>query len=430
MATDLAAALGRLDALVDWERRSRAQMRVDLAPVGDLLQRLGRPEQRFRSVHVAGTKGKGSVCALVDAGLRAAGWRVGRYASPHLQRPNERIVLGGRPIDDAGLQAVLEAVLDARDAAARDRGAAAQASWFDVLTAAAFLAFAQARLDWAVVEVGLGGRLDSTNVLAPEVAVITNIGLEHTEVLGATPALIAAEKAGIIKPGVPVVTPLSPDSEAGAVVHRIARERAAPLQAVAGVAGATLSQVNRATARVVLDVLGGLGVTSPRRAAPLAAADLPDDVADRARLPARLERIEVGDSDAAVSVVVDGAHVGFALAEVLRELHEQPGLSSPPVVLLALGADKDATAMLAALQGRARHLVCVPQPDGRACWPPATLLDLAAAAGLPGETADSVETGLQRCLDQAAGGWILATGSLHLAAAVRALLGRDASAQR
>ena len=139
--TRLDATLRRLDALLDWERRERAQMRVDLAPVSDLLQRLGQPQRAFRSVHVAGTKGKGSVCALVAAGLRSAGLRAGRYTSPHVERLAERIVIDGQPIADGPLATALEAALQAREQAARAGGPGGVASRFDVLTAAAFHAF-------------------------------------------------------------------------------------------------------------------------------------------------------------------------------------------------------------------------------------------------------------------------------------------------
>ena len=202
----LARASSRLDALVDWEHRSRAAMRVDLEPVRDLLARLGDPHRRLRVVHVTGSKGKGSVCALIEAGLVHAGLRAGRYASPHLEHLNERVSLLGQPIADAALADALFTTLDAL-AAARNAGTrGGAATWFDAMTAAALLAFAEAGLEWAVVEVGLGGRLDSTNIVLPELAIITNIGLEHCDVLGATREAIAAEKAGIVKPERPLLT--------------------------------------------------------------------------------------------------------------------------------------------------------------------------------------------------------------------------------
>ena len=194
----LQGTLARLDARIDWERRDRsAGWRVDLDPIHDLLVRTGRPDRGFRICHVAGSKGKGSVASLIAAGLRRAGRRVGVYASPHVERIHERIALDGTPIDDAGLVRALTAALDAVEEAERDGGAAAGASWFDIVTAAALCAFRDAGVDWAVLEVGLGGRLDSTNAIdPPALAVVMTIALEHTAILGSTLAEIAAEKGG------------------------------------------------------------------------------------------------------------------------------------------------------------------------------------------------------------------------------------------
>jgi dihydrofolate synthase/folylpolyglutamate synthase len=189
---------------------------------------LGHPERAFRSVHVAGTNGKGSVTALVDAGLRAAGHRSGRYTSPHLIDLTERFAVDGRAvsIDDlresaAAAHAAIRALL-ARGALHSDP------TFFEVTTAVAFDLFRRARVDAAVCEVGLGGRLDATNVLAPVATAIVSIGLDHEEYLGTTVAAIAAEKAGIIKPGVPVVVG-DLDAESDAVISQIARELGAPV---------------------------------------------------------------------------------------------------------------------------------------------------------------------------------------------------------
>ena len=181
---DLARVTARLDALTDWERRPRSKMRVGLEPMRDLAARLGEPEKSFRSIHVAGTKGKGSVSALIEAALVRAGVRVGRYASPHVERLTERVSLDGREIDEPTLARALDRALDAYEAARKAATPAANATWFDLLTAAAFVIFAETQREWAVVEVGLGGRLDSTNIVDGEIAIVTNIELEHTEILG------------------------------------------------------------------------------------------------------------------------------------------------------------------------------------------------------------------------------------------------------
>lgn len=164
-----------------------------------LMKALGYPERKFRSVHIAGTNGKGSTAAFLSSVLDVAGYTVGLYTSPHLVKFNERIRLNGVDISDeelAGLVALVRKATEAADI---------QATFFEFTTALAFVYFAQQHVDMAVIEVGMGGRLDATNVMTPLVSVITTIGLDHTEVLGDTLEKIAAEKAGIIKPGVPVV---------------------------------------------------------------------------------------------------------------------------------------------------------------------------------------------------------------------------------
>ena len=157
---ELARAMARLDTLTDWERRPRGAMRVGLEPMLDLAERLGNPQRAFRVVHVAGTKGKGSVSALIEAALGRAGLAVGRYASPHVERVTERVSVQGRDIDEASLARALNQALDAYEAAREAKTPAADATWFDLLTAAAFLIFREAGVEWAVVEVGLGGRLE------------------------------------------------------------------------------------------------------------------------------------------------------------------------------------------------------------------------------------------------------------------------------
>ncbi|MFZ0605211.1 MAG: Mur ligase family protein, partial [Roseiarcus sp.] len=221
---DLTQAQARLDALTDWERRPRNTMRVGLEPMQDLARRLGDPQKSFRAIHVAGTKGKGSVSALIEAALAHAGLRVGRYASPHVERITERVSVQGRDVDEPTLARALDRALDGYEAARAAGTPAANATWFDLLTASAFLIFREAAVEWAVVEVGLGGRLDSTNIVDGEIAVVTNIALEHTEILGHTRAAIAGEKVGILKPGAVLVTTLGDDDEAGRVVQARAGE--------------------------------------------------------------------------------------------------------------------------------------------------------------------------------------------------------------
>lgn len=187
---DYQAALSRLYALIG--RGSRQ----DLGPVREVAKKLGNPETKFEAVHVAGTNGKGTVCAFLSSMSRAAGQRTGLYTSPHLVRYAERIRIDGTPIDDEVLAELLNRVMDAGP----------ELTFFEVSTLAGFLAFAEAGVERAIIEVGLGGRLDATNILpAPRLAVITRIAFDHMAELGGTLTSIAREKAGIIKPGVEVV---------------------------------------------------------------------------------------------------------------------------------------------------------------------------------------------------------------------------------
>lgn len=170
-------------------------MKLGLNNIEALLENLGNPHKKFKSVHVAGTKGKGSVCAFISSVMQKAGYKVGLYTSPHLVDFRERITISGSRIGKKSVASILERIIPF----------VKEHTYFEIVTAMAFLYFAEQKVDIAVVEVGLGGRLDATNVITPEVSVITNISLDHTQHLGNTVEQIAHEKAGIIKPGVPVV---------------------------------------------------------------------------------------------------------------------------------------------------------------------------------------------------------------------------------
>ena len=207
------AALEYLLGRIDYERVPRFPYRAQtlkLARMRELLSRLGNPQHRYPVVHVAGTKGKGSTSAMIAGILGAAGYRTGLYTSPHLEQVEERMTVDGCPSSGeefAGLIAQVKAVVDAMDRRTGTNGGYEQeTTYFEITTAAAMLHFAERQVDVAVLEVGLGGRLDSTNVCRPEVSVITSISFDHMRQLGNTLAAIAGEKAGIIKPGIPVVS--------------------------------------------------------------------------------------------------------------------------------------------------------------------------------------------------------------------------------
>ncbi len=205
-----------------------------------LAAALGHPERSYPVIHVAGTNGKGSVSAMLDAILHAAGWRTGLYTSPHLVKLGERVQVDRRLLTEAEIVAYANELRPVAAQAAAD-AADEHATFFEFMTAMAFLQFQRKQADIAIVEVGLGGRLDATNVVQPEITVITSIGLDHIAELGGTVALIAREKAGIIKPGRPVVFGRLPP-EAEAVVREVAAAAGAPVHSVREVFGDDLSR--------------------------------------------------------------------------------------------------------------------------------------------------------------------------------------------
>ena len=205
-------------------RLQRFGMRPGLARMRAVLASLGNPQQNYPSVHIAGTNGKGSIAAMCASVLRSQGLRVGLYTSPHLSHVSERIRVDAKPVASGTLLALLDVALSSPE----------QLTFFEALTVAAMLYFAREAVDIAVVEVGLGGRLDATNVLLPKVSVIASLGLDHTEVLGSTLAAIAREKVGIAKAGVPMAISLPGDAGAGRVIMEHCRRLACPLTVVAG----------------------------------------------------------------------------------------------------------------------------------------------------------------------------------------------------
>lgn len=206
-------------------RRLSSDM-LSLERMRALLKRLGNPQDEFRSVHVAGTKGKGSTCILLETALRSCNYTVGSFTSPHLMDVRERITINGQMIPHAAFTELLRQVVDAAEKLPAKTG---QPTYFETLTAMAFLRFAEQAVDLAVIETGLGGRLDSTNVVTPEVSILTSIGLDHTQILGDTPEAIAREKAGIMKPGVPAIT-IGQGEGVAAVLAEVAEKTGAELR--------------------------------------------------------------------------------------------------------------------------------------------------------------------------------------------------------
>jgi len=352
-----------LRGLIDVERRPDwPYQRFSLDPIRALLARLGNPERALPAVHIAGSKGKGSTALFAEAILLGAGRRVGTFTSPHLERWTERFRIDGVELEEARLAQVISAVRPHVDALRLESPDLAP-TFFDATTAIAFLIFRDALLDCAVLEVGLGGRLDSTNACVSAVSCVTSIELEHTDRLGHTYAAIAAEKAGILRPGVPAVVGALPD-EALAVVLRRAAEVGAPVSRFGVDFGSELLGADLEGSRVrlwdgALDVtvrLPLLGAPSVHNAAlaaacarrllgtALPAEKLGEVVADalsRASLPGRIEVVSRHPL-----VIVDAAHTADsarALAAVLA------GVGRPLHLVLSISEGKDVDAILAAL---------------------------------------------------------------------------------
>ncbi len=416
-ATDaerLASAVAALDQLTDWQSGPRKERRTHLDAPRDLAARLGHPERGFRAIHVTGTKGKSSTSALLEAALRRAGFRVGRYSSPHVERINERVSLDGQPVCDSVLAQSLEKTLAAAKAARAEATPGKDATWFDLMTLTAFACFSASGMEWVIVEAGIGGRLDSTNIIEAELAIITNVELEHTETLGKSRAAIATEKSGIIKPGALAVTPLGPEDEAGAAIAARTGAVGAHLFRPPLPAGKTIAERNAQLAEAALAALRARNPDDRR----LAASRINEAVIRAARLPGRMERFERVIGARTVPVVLDGAHVPFNLAAVLADLKASPELSDPFACVFSCASDKDAEGLLKVLDGQA-HRVFLTRAAQRS-RDPQELGTIAARLGLPHMVEPSPLEAYEQALRFAAenGCWVFVTGSLYMAGAI------------
>ena len=324
--------------------RRRFGMKPGLDSIRAVCAALGNPQERFCAVHVAGTNGKGAVCAMLDAALRGKpGMRVGRYTSPHLVRLNERFFLDGAPVDDEALDRISSRVN--RTIEQSNNQASSDLTFFEALTAVAFLLYAEAQVDYAVLECGLGGRLDATNVCSPAVSVVTRIGLDHCDWLGETLEKIAAEKAGIVKPGVPVILGCNEPS-VRAVVEARAREVGAPFfyapdLADEGEIPADFSLVGSFNRENAVTALAALKVLSGNRTIEHSQVEQ----FSRVVWPGRFQRVG--------NFIVDGAHnppAARALAEALRSSIEQANSPNDRMILICgFCGDKDVGEVLSTL---------------------------------------------------------------------------------
>ncbi len=339
-------------------------IKLGLENIRALLSALDHPERAWRSVHIAGTNGKGSVAAMVERGLRAAGLRTGRYTSPHLNTIEERVALDGTPVDPETFAAVTAEVLDVVDDGLRSGAVTVTPTFFEVSTAIAFEIFRRAKVDVAVVEVGMGGRFDATNVLAPSVSAITSIAFDHERHLGNTLSDIAFEKAGIAKRGVPLVVGRV-SKDAWARITKVAADVGAP---VIDAHGTTTDRIypplklallgrhqleNAAVAVAVLEMWSAVVSNIPTEAIVTGLTDC--------EWPARLEWLHLPGG---AELLLDAAH-NPAGAAALATYLDDSGVAPLPIVLAAM-ADKDISGMVTPLRRVASSFVATTVPHPRA----------------------------------------------------------------
>jgi dihydrofolate synthase/folylpolyglutamate synthase len=379
-----------------------------------ILEALGRPQDRLRFVHVAGTNGKGSTCAMIESALRAAGQHTGLFTSPHLAEPTERIRIDGRPISAE------------RFAGAFDRLLGLHTTYFETVTAMALLVFAEERVDMVVLEVGLGGRLDATNVVSPDLSVITPVDFDHEAFLGKSLESIAGEKAGILKPGVPAVFARQ-RPETARVLDQRAAELSIPVSRTADwrvcdleidPRGSRFRLAGERHLRLTCPLAGEHQVENAVTAAvALARLGIADSAIEtgiaRARWPGRLERVSERPE-----IILDGAHNpagARALAAYIDRFYAHRR------VHLIYGAmrDKAIDEIAGILFPRAQQVIVTAPQQARALAPEA-LRDIGAHPDL--RTAPTLRDALALVEDASPEDVVFVTGSLFLVAEARALL--------
>jgi folylpolyglutamate synthase/dihydrofolate synthase len=419
-------ALDYLYSFVDYSLKKSSELAkadFNLDRMRVLMAALGNPERQYAIIHVAGTKGKGSTSALMASALRAAGYKTGLYTSPHLQDYVERIQIDGASVSHTELVELVEL---AKPAVNR----IPLLTTFEITTAIAFLYFAQQKVNAAVIEVGLGGRLDATNVVVPRVSVITSLSYDHMAVLGNTLMLIAGEKAGIIKPGIPVVSAPQVD-EARVVLEKISAERKSALTMVGrdvrvetgehSLDGQNLTVFTPQPVRFHIPLLGAhQSVNAATAYTALRASGL--KISEEAirkgfaevSWPCRFEVIQREPP-----VILDSAHNPDSFEKLAETLEDYfPGKAI--ILIFGSSEDKDMTGMLNILKEKVSLVLAT-----KAVHPRATetekILELANRLGVRAETATPVEAALNRALQLAVGGnnAIVSAGSMFVTAEVK-----------
>ena len=395
-----------------------------------LLGRLHDPQKALKCVHVAGTNGKGSTCAMLERMLRACGLKTGLYTSPYLMRYNERMRVCGVPIDDRALCDIASTVRAEAEALVRE---GIRPTWFELGTAIAFLWFQRCQVDVAIIEVGLGGRLDPTNVITPALSLIGPIDREHTKQLGGTLERIAYEKAGIIKPGVPCVVQRQKTAAVDAVFRQVAAEKGSPWRSLTDVPPERVTETargarfafsghdariglagrhqidNACLALAGLDALRGLGWSLDERKAM--------EGLGRAVWPGRLEWLDPG-------TLIDGAHNAHG-ARALSDYVRRWLRGRPVVGLVGMMRDKDVDSVSLTLAGCLDRAVATQVSYGRA-MPCQELAARLSANGLPSEAIRDQRAALERARALAGPrGVVLICGSLYLVGDMRLALNDD-----
>jgi len=428
-----AAAVDQLNAMVPElaPQPGRPRRKFSLDEIRVLLGELGNPQESFKSVLIAGTNGKGSTAATLASILSESGVRTGLYTSPHLERPNERIRVEGTEIADEAFAAEFFRIQETAERLVRAGTLPQHPSYFEVLTALAFLHFAAEKVTLAVLEVGMGGRLDATNVVEPMLSVITDISLDHMEWLGPTITAIAREKAGILRRGGTLVT-LPQHPEANQVLGEVAVELGVT---VVSAAGLVPPAAVRGAYRV--EVLGEeIVVDSPLQGAHqhrnlalamAAAVELKERFGLPISLqaiesgirktcwPGRLEQIEAGG----VRWILDVAHNPAGAWALRAGVKSALGARPPGTLIFSCLRDKPVAEMAQILFPLFDRVIVVPIHSARGV-PLAELMDAARGAGVQAEAAESVREAIE--LAKAAGGTVVVSGSVYLVGEVRPLL--------
>lgn len=432
------AALDYVLSFADYERLSRSAVVFDIARIEALLKRLGDPHKEAKSVHIAGTKGKGSTSAMIASVLVASGYRTGLYTSPHLLSMRERIQVDNKPISENEF-ASLVSRLKPEIEAVNSNGRLGELTTFEILTALAFTYFHTKGVDFQVMETGLGGRLDATNVVIPQVCAITSISLDHTEVLGDDILKIAWEKAGIIKPeGTVVCGPQTP--EVLGVIEGVCQERKAKLIKVGeeftwqrrefnnygqsfhlrGIKGeydltipllGEFQLENAAIAVAALEVLAGLG-----------ASVFPDSIAAglaNVSWPGRLQILQDNPL-----FIVDGAHNAYSALK-LREALEQDFDFDEAILIVGTSGDKDIAGIVSQLSNFCSRVIVAPSRHPRAT-PNSRLIAEFSRWDIDPQAARDVPSAIDMALSGAKrGDLICATGSLFVLAEVIEYMQKD-----